>query len=176
VSENLPTKEQVPQTREEIELVFEQAKAGDESVVEQVREILVLCPRMIEVFGGDLTKITERLLSTAVAGEDVAFRESIKQKMAVLRQELAGPNANPLELLLVDRIVVCWLQVQMEDIAQAKGGGQDIRLAAFRLHRQESANRRYLAAIRTLATVRKMALPALQINIGQNQMNTAGGA
>jgi hypothetical protein len=32
---------------------------------------------------------------------------------------------------------------------------------------------RFLSAIRTLAQVRKLALPTLQVNIGQNQVNVA---
>ena len=95
--------------------------------------------------------------------------------MEAIRKNLAGPAATPIESLLVSRIVICWLQVQMADIAQAKGEAPTSGLAAFQLRRQDSANRRYLAAIRTLATVRKMALPVLQVNLGQNQINMTGG-
>ena len=42
---------------------------------------------------------------------------------------------------------------------------------------QESANRRYLAAIKTLAQVRRLLGPArsVQINVGEDQVNVAGG-
>ena len=171
----MATRHELPRTRDEIHQLLERAKHGDESVSEQVRELLMICPEFAQSLGGDLTQITERLLSTAVAGEDIPFREAIKHKMAELRQDLAGPAATPLETLLVDRIVICWLQVQMADIAHAKGEAQTIGLENFQLRRQDSANRRYLAAIRTLAMIRKMALPALQINLGQNQINMTSG-
>jgi hypothetical protein len=175
VSNNMATRQELPQTSDEILQLLERAKDGDESVTEQVREMLTICPEFAESLGGDLGQITERLLSTAVAGNDIPFREAIKHRMATLRQDLAGPAATPIESLLVDRIVICWLQVQMADIAHAKEEAQTIILEKFQLRRQDSANRRYLAAIRTLATIRKMALPVLQINVGQNQVNLTGG-
>jgi hypothetical protein len=40
--------------------------------------------------------------------------------------------------------------------------------------RRDRAHRRYLTAIKTLATVRKLALPVLQVNIAKKQVNVAG--
>jgi hypothetical protein len=40
--------------------------------------------------------------------------------------------------------------------------------------RIDAAHRRYLSAIKTLATVRKLALPALQVNIARRQVNVLG--
>jgi hypothetical protein len=37
-------------------------------------------------------------------------------------------------------------------------------------------NRRYLAALKTLATVRRLAVPALQVNIAKKQVNCVSGA
>jgi hypothetical protein len=175
VDNKLATRHELPQSRDEILQLLKRAEAGDESVRDQIRELLIVCPEFAESLGGDLEEATERILATAVAGDNMAFREAIKLKMETLRRDLAGPAATPLESLLVDRIVMCWLQVQTADIAQAKGEAPTSGFATFQLRRQDSANRRYLAAIRSLATVRKMALPALQVNVGQHQTNIAGG-
>ena len=40
--------------------------------------------------------------------------------------------------------------------------------------RMDRAHRRYLTAIKTLAIVRKLALPVLQVNIAKKQVNVAG--
>jgi hypothetical protein len=73
---------------------------------------------------------------------------------------VAGETPSPLEQLLVDRVVVCWLQVSYYDslIAQTC----DSTPARFRLLQQhhDGAHRRYLAAIKTLATVRKLLTPS----------------
>jgi hypothetical protein len=175
VDNKLTTGHELPQTQDEILQLLQRAETGDESVCDQVRELLMFCPEFAELLGGDLEQVTERLLAKAVAGDNIVFREAIKTQMENLRRDLAGPAATPLESLLVDRIVMCWLQVQTADIAQAKGKAPTPGFATFQLRRQDSANRRYLAAIRSLATVRKMALPALQVNVGQHQTNIAGG-
>jgi hypothetical protein len=62
------------------------------------------------------------------------------------------------------------LQVQVADLRDAEGSTH----ANCHLKRQESAHRRFLSAMKTLATVRKLAIPALQMNFGQNQVNVAG--
>ena len=40
----------------------------------------------------------------------------------------------------------------------------------------DAANRRYLAALKALALVRKLALPALQIKLARKQVNVMGPA
>jgi hypothetical protein len=94
VSHSLATGKEIPHTSDEILQMLELAKAGDESVNEQVREMLTICPEFAESLGGDLGQITERLLSTAVAGNDIPFREAIKHKMATLRQDPQQPLLN----------------------------------------------------------------------------------
>jgi hypothetical protein len=61
---------------------------------------------------------------------------------------LAWPDSNPtpLERLLVDRIVVCWLQL---DRLPAKMGSLILR-------RQTHAHRQFLTAVQTLAIVRPL--------------------
>jgi hypothetical protein len=61
--------------------------------------------------------------------------------------------------LLVERVVACWLQVHYSDAAyaQMKGGGPAQHAAALR--RQDSAQRRYLQAVKVLATVRRLLRP-----------------
>jgi hypothetical protein len=62
--------------------------------------------------------------------------------------------------------------VQDADIRYAVGR-KDLTLqqAEFHQRRMDAANRRYLAALRTLALVRKLAVPALQINVANKQVN-----
>lgn len=73
----------------------------------------------------------------------------------------------------MDRVVACWLQVQEADLRYAQAGNCSFPQANFHLKRQDRAHRRFLSAMKTLATVRKLALPMLQVNIGENQVNVA---
>jgi hypothetical protein len=75
-------------------------------------------------------------------------------------------------------VAACWLQVQDADIRAARANDVSPRQAEFHQRRMDAANRRYLAALKALALVRKLALPALQINVARNQVNVvtpAGG-
>jgi hypothetical protein len=71
-------------------------------------------------------------------------------------------------------VVACWLQVQNADILLAQHE-PNLTLAQVEYHqsRCDRAHKRYLSAIKTLATVRKLALPVLQVNIAERQVNVA---
>ena len=162
------------ESREAMLAIIERAQSGDEKAMPALREILDRVPSMREVFGADLDRTVEYSISKSLGGEkNLAFREAIKRKLAALREELEGPTPSPTERLLVDRIVACWLQVQDADLRYAQAGNCSFAQADYHLRRQDRAHRRFLTAMKTLATVRKLGLPVLQVNIGENQVNVA---
>ncbi|MGM0490291.1 MAG: hypothetical protein ACQESR_26490, partial [Planctomycetota bacterium] len=129
-------------------------------------------PSIRKAVGADLERKVEDSISKSMAGRDnLAFREGLKRKLAALRAELEGPNPTPTEKLLVDRGVACWLQVQDADVRYAQAGNASYQQANYHLKRQDRAHPRFLSAMKTLATVRKMGLPVLQVNVGENQVN-----
>jgi hypothetical protein len=149
------------------------AQAGDESVLPHLRDAL-RHPEVVEVLGGDLARrVIDRLLEAA-CGTNLAVREAIAAKMDLLRAELAGPAPSAVERLLADRVVSCWLHLHYLEVGSAglAAAGRE----AGELHQRavDRAHRRYLSAIKTLATVRKLAVPALQMNFARNQVNLAG--
>jgi hypothetical protein len=78
---------------------------------------------------------------------------------------------------LVERVVACWLQVQDAEIRYALNQKEmTFRQAEFHQKRMDATHRRYLAAIKALALVRKLALPALQINLARKQVNVIAPA
>ena len=162
------------ESREAMLAIIERAQSGDEKAMPALREILDRIPSIREVFGADLDRTVEYSISKSLGGEkNLAFREAIKRKLAALREELEGPTPSPTERLLVDRIVACWLQVQDADLRYAQAGNCSFAQADYHLRRQDRAHRRFLTAMKTLATVRKLGLPVLQVNIGENQVNVA---
>ncbi len=93
-----------------------------------------------------------------------------------MRQELAGDHASPLERLLVERIVMCWLDLQLCGKKMAEQHDfMPLDVAAYQHKRLEQAHKRYVSSIKALAEVRKLQLPTMQINIGQKQVNLAQG-
>src|SRR5205823_2402413 len=64
-----------------------------------------------------------------------------------------------LERILVGQVVTCWMEVKDLRGPSAAPGRGSLELAGFRLKRLESAQRRYLTAIKTLTTERGL-IPA----------------
>ena len=95
-----------------------------------------------------------------------------------MRRELAGPGATPLERLLVDRVVSCWLVLQWAEyhFAAAQGESLPWERSGFLEGRLDRANRRYMAAIRSLAATRRLLAPTVQVDVGQHQVNVSGTA
>ncbi|MDA1052704.1 MAG: hypothetical protein O3C40_19795 [Planctomycetota bacterium] len=167
-------KNELKDTREWALAIIERAQSGDEDAMPALREILDRVPSIREVLGADLDRTVEYSISKSLGGEDnLAFREAIKRKLAALREELEGPTPSPTERLLVDRVVACWFQVQEADLRYAQAGDCSLAQADYHLRRQDRAHRRFLTGMKTLATVRKLGLPVLQVNIGENQVNVA---
>jgi hypothetical protein len=164
----------LPQSYEEMNEVIKRSQSGDKEVLPVLRLMLEHVPEICDTLGANLEQTVEDMICSSLGGEEnLGFQEAIRRKMAVMRSELEGPMPSPIERLLVERIVACWLQVQEADLCASNfnSGGPKGR---FFMKRQDRAHRRFLSAVKTLATIRKMALPTLQINIGQNQVNMAG--
>jgi hypothetical protein len=111
-----------------------------------------------------------------VAGKDLAIAEATELRLAEVRDELAGPDPTPIERLLAERAAVCWFLVNRYESVYANAREQTLRQAAFQQEKIDRAHKRYLSALKTLAAVRKLALPAIQVNIAREQVNVAGGS
>jgi hypothetical protein len=77
----------------------------------------------------------------------------------------------------LQRVVACWLQVQHADIHCAQRQNDlTLKQADFHQRRMDAANRRLLSAIKALAVVCKLAIPALQINVARRLVNVVAPA
>jgi hypothetical protein len=157
-----------------MEKILQRARKGDESVLPAVREMLKDAGA-VDRLGGNLSRMAEQALIRAATGENLSFGEGLIRKLDLLRDELAGLAPAPLERLLVDRVVACWLQLHIADLFLAqKEGTLKVAQAEYHQRTRDRAQQRYLAAIKTLALVRKLAVPVLQLNIAKKQVNVAG--
>ncbi len=159
----------------EINMLLPAANAGDQVALMDLRAVLDAHPELWSEVG-NLAREAEIALVRAAAGSNTVQKEAILHKLSSLRRELGGPRTTPLEQLLIDRVVVGWLAVAVAEgtYHQALGQGLEPTDDEFHHRRVERAQRRYLAAIKALATVRRLGVPALQVNIGDKQVNVAG--
>ena len=112
-------------------------------------------------------------------GSSYALRASLKTGWEQMQRDLARPGDGALERLLIQQIVLAWLKLAFTEHHHrhylATGG--TVKEHDFWERRLSAAQRRYLRAIETLARVRRLQLPAVQVNIAEqqvNQVNTRG--
>jgi hypothetical protein len=150
---------------------------GDASALPELRALMKTDTGLSAAIAdmGDLSRKTEEWIIKTAAGADLLFKESMTQKVQSMRAELAGPNPTALEMLLADRIALCWLTLHEIELRYQHWKGGTIRESEHWQRRIDHAHRRYLTAVRTLATVRKLTVPVVQVNIAKRQTNIAAG-
>jgi hypothetical protein len=137
---------------------------------EETPEVVARC--------SDSARSYRRLLAERSSGGNPLRKEAITERAGRMALELAGENPTPLEVLLSERVASLWVLVELQEALlavwyyKAKATSPAFVLQMARL--QESAHRRYLAAIKTLAQVQKLQGPSrVQVNIGGNQVNVS---
>ena len=161
-----------PKTEEDLLELLRQAEEGDGTVLPVLREVLDKGPELAS-FCGDLASNAERALIKTMAGKNLLLKEAVSLKLDAMREEVAGSSPTPLERLLAERVVACWLQLQYAEMIYAQNLG-DFTMAQSEYHqrRLDRLHKRYLSAIRTLAQIRKLG-SAVQVNIAEQQVNVA---
>jgi hypothetical protein len=160
-------------TTDELKAVLRKAEQGDTTVLPALRAYMDQAPGFGEQ-RGDMGQLTQTALIQHMAGKNLMVQENIARKCAALTKELTGPTPSPLERLLVERIVLCWLHLHCAEASYFTIKDLSIRQAEFHQSRISKAQARYLSAIRTLAQVRRLGVPAIQVNVGQQQVNVTG--
>lgn len=150
------------------------ADRGDARAQAELRELLDGTPELWAGVG-NLAAQAERSAVASVAARNPVVAEAITRKLAALRRELRGEEPSPLERLLVDRVVAGWLAIHHAEASYHQRLAQGLaRAEAEYLERRlERAQRRYLAAIKALTTVRRLLGPAIQVNVAERQINLA---
>ena len=125
---------------------------------------------------GDLANLAaNRFLDKAIVATPLTT-ESIKAGRLAIRRELGFDDATPLEQLLIEHITLAWIRLQITEIfyTERTSGEYTYDAAAFWDRRLSAAQRRYLRACESLARVRRLNLPSVQVNVGEKQVNVAG--
>jgi hypothetical protein len=164
--------------RRKLTKLLDKAQSGDRKALDELRPLLDKADLWKTI--GDLSRRVQQAWLEALTGRGKLAREAFERRADDLRRELVASGDSPLERLLVDRVVLTWLQVSHADNACAamltSDDGYSYRSAAFQHDRQDRANARHLKAIKALASVRRLLVPAVQVNIGRNQVVSQGGA
>jgi hypothetical protein len=103
-----------------------------------------------------------------------ALTASLRTGWEQLQRDLARPSDGPLEALLIQQIALAWLKLAYTEHHHRHflmAGNVPITQCDFWERRLTAAQRRFLRATETLMRVRRLQLPAVQVNIAEQQVN-----
>ena len=150
----------------EIKAVAARAMGGDAAAVPRLREILAEYPTISQSHG-NVAAHAERAWLDLAAGNDLYLRECVVKFAEDLRARLTRPTASPVEKLLVERAVACWLQMHYVATVEAHaiGAREAPRLLEYRAKRQVRAQKMFQSAMSSLLVVQKLfpAAPAAEL-------------
>jgi len=150
------------------------AKNPAKEDLQAIRQFLRDYPPMSKAVFAVVESVQEHIIKNTI-GFPVA-EVAMEEYVVGIRDEMGYHDAPVMEKLLIENIVTAWLHVQYceSQLAFRLQGQQSIELIEFWERRLSMSHRRYLTACESLAKIRKMAIPALQLNIGDKQINVAG--
>ncbi len=156
-------------------------KKPDPCEVSRLRNLVRVVPELVAAPAAAMDNVRQELVAKISANG--LMQAQVLAQCDVLRDELGGAQAPPLEQLLIDHILTLRLRLLCVETAFTQlvlnAPSCSYHLSAFRDAQLTTAQTRYLRAIETLARVRKLArsTPALQVNIaagGGQQVNVQG--
>jgi hypothetical protein len=108
---------------------------------------------------------------------DALTKDTLREEIDAVALELAGPEPTPIERTLAETAALSWFALRLHESHFAGGATSDdgltINQSEHHQRRVDRAHRRFLATLKTLAMVRRLAIPTLQINLARQQINVA---
>ena len=152
-------------------------KKPDPKAVAELHRHLDAMPSLCLALGDTGSHLQNRLIERLSPHK--AAQMAIAQRAEMVRTGLGYEGATQLEQLLIDHAVLCWLRMQDVESSYSLAMERSLPLAQadYWDRHLAAAQRRYLRACETLARVRRLLNPTLQVNIaaqGGQQVNVSG--
>jgi hypothetical protein len=157
---------------QELQTLSEKAENGDQDARRELRRAVKESAPEVVARCADIARTYRWIVADTSSGRDPLKQEAIVEQARRMASEIAGENPSPLEVLLAERIASLWVLVEAQEallsasyrLGQEKPVGPAYVIQMCKI--QESVNRRYLAAMKTLAQVRRLQAntPAVQYN------------
>jgi hypothetical protein len=100
-------------------------------------------------------------------------KAKLRDELCGVADELAGPSPSPVERVLAETAASAWFAYRMHEATYAarvtSEGGMSLAQSEHAQRRMDRAHRRFLSTLKALAAVRRLAVPALQINLAHRQ-------
>ncbi len=149
----------------------------DPEAVEELREMMRVMPSLARLLYNIADINSKRVIDSIVSG--ARGREALIAQVATMRDDLGYAEAPELERGLIEHVVMSWLRVQRVELSytHAQQAEMTLPMADWWERKLTAAHGRYIRACESLARVRRLTRPsAVQINVGDRQVNVAGVA
>ena len=166
----------------ELKALSDKAKGGDKDARRELRKAVRESSPEVIAQASSFAQHSEQLLVETMAAGKPLLAEGLAARAELMRQEIAGDNPTPLEVLLAERVVAYWLlltflegTINANYSEKGKAHRVSMRFVMQIVKWQESVHRKYLSSIRELTQVRKLQsnTPSIQVN---TQVNLLGGS
>jgi hypothetical protein len=125
-----------------------------------------------------LGKVDEFVRIRILAGYDPSWghKQAVTMQLERMATELGLEGSSPLENMLIGHALNCWIRLHLvEEGAQNTWGNQhSLSSGTYWDHRLSNAQARFLRSVESLARVRRLLKPAVQVNIAEKQVNVVG--
>lgn len=138
----------------EIRDLAKRAKEGDPDILPDLHRVLDSHPEVWRSVA-DLAGHAIDAQVNLAAGQDQMLRQSLDRQLDAMKENLGYGTAGLLERLLIDRVLVTWVQAWYADAMRTDATNVDLKQAQFLDVRSSRAHRSHMSAIKSLATVRK---------------------
>jgi hypothetical protein len=159
-------------THQGIQLLLKHARLGVEAAVPALRVMLARRPQRFGTM--EIFTFAAKAMANVAASNDSFLTDVLLREIRRTASEVAGPNPTAVERLLAERVALTWFDAHQADckFLEATGGeGCSIAKADYLGRLRDRSNSRFLAACRSLAVVRKLALPTLQVHLNAPAAN-----
>lgn len=152
-----PAADDVLATLRELRDLVALAENGDRCVLPQIKFFLTEDHHIAEHFAAIARTAAERWLAL-YAGGNVVIAELVRKKMIAGRAALTGWPPSPLDAVMIEQVVVCWLRSHYAAVIYAQALAANVSDGIAReIQRQQDAGQHALAlSLRQLAELRRL--------------------
>ena len=123
----------------------------------------------------DRWAVTKLIEWAAGSRSNNTTKDVMSLELDELTAEFAGQNPTPIETVLARTAAIQWFALRLHEVQYGRcataEGGMSIVQSDHQQRRIDRTHRRLMSTIKTLANVRRLAIPALQINVARQQVN-----
>ena len=149
----------------ELRDLSEKAEAGDKDARRELKQAVRDSAPEVIARASDVSRRAQHMLIGTAAAGDPLTELAMSGRLDVMREEIAGDNPSPLEVLLTEQVVSCWLWLTLlgvlmsaQFMTKLPDGAKRVAPSYLRhmLKVEESAHRRFISSVQALARVRKL--------------------